>query len=118
MNLKTKSTNKKEKKMTDEERNQKFDDKKRRVAIELLGIDPLSKDVLEASNKIVEPEVRVVDPLWGKANAKSWMERKRITHPMNNDIEGLNRYDPNASDTRTQIGPDFYAGWKLAKHDD
>ena len=102
--------------MTDEERNQKFNDKKRRVAIELLGIDPLSKEVLEASSKVSEPEVRVTDPLWGKKNAKSWMERERFTDPMNNDIEGLNRYDPKASDRRTQIGPDPYAGLKLAKH--
>lgn len=102
--------------MTDEERNQKFDDKKRRVCIELLGIDPASKEVIEASSKVAEPEVRVTDPLWGKKNAVSWMDRTRITDPMNNDIEGLNRYNPKASDTRTQIGPDFYAGWKLAEH--
>ena len=102
--------------MTDEERNKKFDDKKRRVAIELLGIDPLSKEVLKASNKTSEPEVRVIDPLWGNKNAVSWMERVRFTNPMNNDIEGLNRYDPNASDKRTVIGSDFYPGWKLAKH--
>jgi len=104
--------------MTDEERNKKFDDKKRRLAIELLGIDPLSKEVAEAVSKIAEPEVRVTDPYWGKKSAVSWMDRPRITNPMNNDIEGLNRYDPKASDHRTQIGPDFYAGWTLAKHDD
>lgn len=101
--------------MTDEERNKKFDDKKRRVCIELLGVDPESKDVKNAAQQVEEPEVRVVDPLWGKKNAVSWMDRIRITDPMNNDIEGLNRYNPAASDTRTMIGPDPYAGWTLAK---
>ena len=101
--------------MTDEERNKKFDDKKRRVCIELLGIDPMSKEVQERAAIASEVEVRTTDPLWGKKNATSWMERIRITNPMNNDIEGLNRYNPKASDKRTRIGPNRYAGWTLAK---
>lgn len=101
--------------MTDEERNKKFDAKKREVAIMLTGIDPFSAEVKAAEEEAWAPEVRVVDPLWGKKNVMSWMERERITHPMNNDIEGLNRYDPKASDKRTTIEPDWLAGCKVVK---
>lgn len=101
--------------MTDEERNKKFDAKKREIAIMLTGVDPFSEQAKAAEEKAWAPEVRVVDPLWGKKNAVSWMERERITDPMNNDIEGLNRYDPKASDTRTSVEPDWLSGCKLAK---
>ena len=101
--------------MTDEERNKKFDAKKREVAILLTGVDPFSEKAKVAEEEAWAPEVRVTDPLWGKKNALSWMERERITDPMNNDIEGLNRYDPKASDTRTSIEPDWLRGCKLAK---
>ena len=100
--------------MTDTERNEKFDKKKREVAIELLGIDPMSKEVQEAAKTVQAVEIRVTDPNWGKKNAVSWMERTRITDPMNNDIEGINRYDPKASDTRKTIAPDWLKGCKLA----
>ena len=100
--------------MTDAERNQKFDEKKRQVAIELLGIDPMSEDVKQKAKTVQDVEVRVTDPNWGKKNAVSWMERTRITDPMNNDIDGINRYDPKASDTRKSIGPDWFEGCKLA----
>ena len=102
--------------MTDEERVKLFDDKKRRVCIELTGIDPLSKETMNAAKVAMDVEVRVTDPMWGKKDAVSWMDRTRITDPMNNDIDGFNRYDPEASDTRTMIGPDPYEGWTLAKH--
>lgn len=102
--------------MTDEERNKMFDDKKRRVCIELTGIDPLSKEAKAREAIAADVEVRVTDSMWGKSNAVSWMDRTRITDPMNNDIEGFNRYDPSASDHRTMIGPDWYKDIKLAEH--
>ena len=101
--------------MTDEERNKKFDAKKREVAIMLTGVDPFSAKAKAAEEEAWAPEVRVTDPLWGKKNAVSWMERERITDPMNNDIDGLNRYDPKASDKRTIIGPDWSLSYTLAK---
>ena len=101
--------------MTDEERNQRFDAKKREVAIMLTGIDPWSKEVKDAAEDAWASEVRVIDPQWGKKNAVSWMERVRITEPMNNDIDGINRYDPKASDKRTSIEPDWLRGCRLAK---
>ena len=100
--------------MTDEERNNKFDEKKREVAIMLTGVDPFSKSAKAAEEEAWAPEVRVEDPLWGKKSAVSWMERERITDPMNNDIDGINKYDPKASDKRTAIEPDWTSSYKLA----
>ena len=101
--------------MTDEERNKKIDAKKREVAILLTGVDPFSAEAKVAEEEAWKPEVSVVDPLWGKKNAVSWMARVRITEPMNNDIDGINRYDPKASDRRTSIEPDWLRGCRLAK---
>ena len=49
--------------MTDEERIKFFDDKKRRVCIELMGIDPLSKETMNAAKVAMDVEVRVTDPI-------------------------------------------------------
>lgn len=100
--------------MTDKERDDMFEDKKRRVAIELTGVDPWSEEAKAASKEAWAPEVSVVDERWGKKDAKSWMERTRITDPMNNDIEGVNKFNFNGSDHRTSQVPDFWRGCKIA----
>lgn len=98
--------------MTDAERNQKFDEIKRRTAITLLGIDPESPEVKAAAHEAVSVEVSVVDSEWGKKNPKCWMEQVRITHPMNKEMEDLNAYIAKKNAMRREADP--YRGWKLA----
>lgn len=99
--------------MTDAERNQKFDEIKRRTAITLLGIDPESPECKAKANVALKSEVTVIDENWSKSNPVSWMDKVRITDPMNvNTDEDMNAYIAKKNASRREADP--YRGWKLA----
>ena len=82
--------------MTDAERIEKMNKTRDRLWTEIFGAD-----VVKASSSVPEVELRTTDKNWN--TQRSWMDRIRITSPMNSDMRSIGEINQQLHDNHGVI---------------